>query len=48
MSTTKERQAKRRAKIKADPELYEAQLLKYIDQKKHQREALRDKCQNNS
>jgi len=28
MSTAKERQAKRRAKIKADPELYQAQLLK--------------------
>ena len=40
MSTAKERQAKRRAKIKADPELYEAQLLKDREQQKHQHEAL--------
>ena len=42
MSTAKERQAKRRAKIKADPELYEAQLQKDRERKKHQREALRE------
>ena len=34
-------QAKRRAKIKADPELYQAQLLKDWERKKHQREAQR-------
>ena len=33
MSTAKERQAKRRAKIKADPELYQAQLLKDRERK---------------
>ena len=43
MSTAKERQAKRRAKIKADPELYQAQLLKDREQKKHQREGQREK-----
>ena len=43
MSTAKERQAKRRAKIKADPELYQAQLLKDREQKKRQRETQREK-----
>lgn len=43
MSTAKERQAKRRAKNKADPELYETQLLKDREKKKHQRAALREK-----
>ena len=43
MSMAKERQAKRRAKIKADPELYQAQLLKDRERKKHQREAQREK-----
>ena len=40
MSTAKGRRAKSRAKIKTDPELYEAQLLKDREQKKHQREIL--------
>ena len=43
MSTAKERQAKRRAKIKADPELYKAELLKDRERKQHQRKALREK-----
>ena len=43
MSTAKERQAKRRAKIKADPELYQAQLLKDREWKKRQLEAQREK-----
>ena len=43
MSTATERQAKRRAKIKADPEQYEALLLKDRDRRKRQREALREK-----
>ena len=34
----KERQAERSAKIKADPELYQAHHLKDRDQKKRQRE----------
>ena len=48
MSTAKERQAKRRAKIKADPELYQAQLLKDRERKKRQRESQREKFQNSS
>ena len=47
MSTAKERQAKRRAKIKADPELYQAQLLKDREQKKRQREGQREKMSHN-
>ena len=43
MSTDRERQAKRRAKIKANPELYQAQLLKDRERKKCQREAQREK-----
>ena len=43
MSTDRERQAKRRAKIKGNPELYQAQLLKDREQKKRQREAQREK-----
>ena len=43
MSTDRERQAKRRAKIKANPELYQAQLLKDRERKKRQREAQREK-----
>ena len=43
MSTAKERQAKRRTKIKADPELYQAQLLKDRERKKRQREGQRGK-----
>ena len=42
MSTAKERQAKRRAKVKADPELYQAQLLKDRERKKRQRETQRE------
>ena len=43
MSTAKERQVKRRAKIKADPALYQAQLLKDRERKKHRWEAQREK-----
>ena len=43
MSTDRERQAKRRAKIKANPELYQAQFLKDRERKKRQREAQREK-----
>ena len=43
MSTGKERQVKRRTKIKADPELYKDLLVKDRQQKKHQCEALREK-----
>ena len=43
MSTAKERQVKRTAKIKADPELYQAQLLKDRERKKRQHEAQRKK-----
>ena len=43
MSTAKERQAKRRAKIKADPELYRAHLLKDRERKKCQRKAQKEK-----
>ena len=43
MSVAKERQAKRRAKIKADPELYQAQLLKDRERKKHHGEAQSEK-----
>ena len=43
MSTDRERQAKRRAKIKANPELYQAQLLKDRERKKRQCEAQREK-----
>ena len=39
----KERQVKSRAKIKADPELYQAQVLKDREKKKRQRAALREK-----
>ena len=39
----KKREAKRRAKIKADPELYQAQCLKDRDQKKRQCDAQRGK-----
>lgn len=42
MSTAKERQAKRRAKIKANPELYKAQLEKDRQRKKLQRAAQRE------
>lgn len=42
MSTAKERQAKRRARIKADPELYQAKLLKDRERKKREREAQRE------
>ena len=42
MSTAKERQAKRRARIKADPELYRAKLQKDKERKKHEREAQRE------
>jgi len=42
MSTAKERQAKRRGTIKADPELYQAQLLKDREQKKLQYGAQRE------
>ena len=49
MAMAKERQAKRRTKIKADLELYQAQLLKDRERKKHQRKAQREKkCQNSS
>ena len=43
MSTAKERQAKRRAKIMADSELHQAQLQKDRERKKCQREAQREK-----
>ena len=42
MSTAGERQARRRAKIKADPELYQAKLLKDRERKKREREAQRE------
>ena len=42
MSTARERQAKRRAKIKADPELYQAQPLR-TESERRQREAQREK-----
>ena len=48
MSTAKERQVKRTAKIKADPELYQAQLLKDRERKKRQHEAQKKKYQNSS
>ena len=43
MSTAKERQAKRKAKIMADSELHQAQLKKDRERKKCQREAQREK-----
>ena len=42
MSTAKERQAKQRGKIKADPELYQVQLLKDKKRKKLQRDVQRE------
>ena len=42
MSTAKERQAKRRAKIRADSELHQAQLLRDRERKKCQRNAQKE------
>ena len=43
MSTAKERQTKRRAKIKADPKLHKTKLLKDKVRKRQQCEAVREK-----
>jgi len=43
MSTAKERQAKRRARIRADSELHQAQLLRDRERKKCQRKAQKEK-----